>query len=984
MKPSSTTGQDCPAGNNNLEERLRGMLLSHGVPPQDESQSRPSTVNSQLQTSHNSSSQNPVHTAGLEEQLPRPTRLNGGSAIPNKDHPGRTRRITPRTQPASNHASMMANASASVGSPQTYSMKTTWNNRQLSAPKASDNGAARAEQANTSAASPLPSMVPAVQRRASQPLPHPRHSGPGFSQQQARMPVQPWPPLNGPQHHDIPSLRQLHGQHTQAPVPSYGRPPPQNRQLYNPHAHINPMQAHAGRQGLSQNRNDPHFQNTPAQTNFLNTLAEREVPKAAISTGEEQEKEQMRGVLENICRTAITEYETMKDPRFESTTVTLDCFGSLRSGFATLASDMDLALGSPTSTPDAASPKSEIPRLLEKALLDLGYGARLLTRTRVPIIRFCEKPTPELTSLLLEERLKWEKERDSSPKVNKMKPSKTNNDSKQLSDAQSDGKKPMEPLVVDASTKKLIEQDLNHDTSNINSKPAADDDQKRGTTTSLASPAATDEVTPKFQKVEQTTADLSVGAKEAKSSNESSSSDGGISLQQSLGYGADNSASQPSVEQTAVANVKSQEPITGRQTDLEKPASASRVFIPKPRRETILPDDEIVRLYRLAMREGWFEPQERGTIFAFIKAVEAGCAEDQLVEPRKALLTLPDILNRYRPPPEHHLDFPKDGVGVQCDINFSNRLALHNSAMLRCYNLCDSRIKPMVIFIKAWAKRRKINSPYHGTLSSYGYVLMVLHYLVNITNPPICPNLQTFYMAARDDCPENHRIIDGHSVRFWRNEKAIQQWVKTGMMTEDRHSTVGSLLRGFFQYYAIPSNGFSWSTDVLSLRTPGGILTKHQKGWVSAKTTVVDPVHEGQKAQEIRHRYLFAIEDPFETEHNIARTVVHNGIVAIRDEFRRAQRLIHAAGNGNTKEDLFEEAAAKDDLNYRYFGPRPRPMEHRGAADAAKGQKDGKEDSNQQHSSMVGERAEKGDGRQAARPKQVGGTETEGDLAEHM
>ncbi|KAL8746689.1 MAG: hypothetical protein Q9184_007713, partial [Pyrenodesmia sp. 2 TL-2023] len=81
----------------------------------------------------------------------------------------------------------------------------------------------------------------------------------------------------------------------------------------------------------------------------------------------------------------------------------------------------------------------------------------------------------------------------------------------------------------------------------------------------------------------------------------------------------------------------------------------------------------------------------------------------------------------------------------------------------------------------------------------------------------------------------------------------------------------------------------------------------------------------GQKGQEVRQRYLFAIEDPFEINHNIARTVVHNGIVAIRDEFRRANRLIHQAGNGQIQEDLFAEGESKNDLNYRHFGPRPRP-----------------------------------------------------------
>jgi hypothetical protein len=37
---------------------------------------------------------------------------------------------------------------------------------------------------------------------------------------------------------------------------------------------------------------------------------------------------------------------------------------------------------------------------------------------------------------------------------------------------------------------------------------------------------------------------------------------------------------------------------------------------------------------------------------------------------------------------------------------------------------------------------RKINSPYKGTLSSYGYVLLVIYFLVHVKNPPVLPNLQ--------------------------------------------------------------------------------------------------------------------------------------------------------------------------------------------------------------------------------------------------
>ena len=117
-----------------------------------------------------------------------------------------------------------------------------------------------------------------------------------------------------------------------------------------------------------------------------------------------------------------------------------------------------------------------------------------------------------------------------------------------------------------------------------------------------------------------------------------------------------------------------------------------------------------------------------------------------------------------------------------------------------------------------------------------------------------------------------------------------------------------------------------WTQDTLSLRTIGGIIPKQAKGWTGAKTEVVDLSGPGPQTKEIRQRYLFAIEDPFEIDHNIARTVVHNGIVAIRDEFRRAHTLIRNAGinPGKGPEDLLAEADEKEHLQYRPFGPRPK------------------------------------------------------------
>lgn len=629
-------------------------------------------------------------------------------------------------------------------------------------------------------------------------------------------------------------------------------PIPQHRQLYNPHSDRRPGFVHNGEWMVPSALR--------AQSTFLDQLVSVEVPKAQIDAVELDEKEKFRRKLQEVCQVAIAGHEVTKGGNFDGSTVALECYGSVGSGFAMSGSDMDLALLSPASKPEPASPESELPRLLEKAFLDLGYGARLLTKTRIPIIRFCEKPTPELSEALQQARLKWENEKDekTAPKTQKK------------HDKESTG----QGRDAEAATETMKDAAGNGRTADVGSVEAVPDQQDHQIRAEEGVPA------PTAAKGDLNTTESSLTTL---------------------------------VEAAA---------LTPREDIIETSPEHSQG---EPAENKT--DSELIRLYGLAMSEGWFDSTEKSIIVQFISAVKShgpDGAHEILQNARVQLQGLPNVTGRYREPFVNPLDLPKSGVGLQCDINFSNHLALHNTHLLKCYTLCDERVKPMVIFVKLWAKRRKINSPYHGTLSSYGYVLMVLHYLMNIVQPPLIPNLQRVPRAIEDTSPGNDKVIDGYTVRFWRDENDIRRVVASPGFKQNHTDTVGSLLRGFFQYFAHPSDGgFQWGTDVLSLRTLGGVVRKDAKGWTGAKTTTTESKVLGEEVKEIRHRYLFAIEDPFETEHNIARTVVHNGIIAIRDEIRRAHRIIQNQSRNRPMgdRDFLAEAENKEHLQYRYFGP---------------------------------------------------------------
>jgi terminal uridylyltransferase len=510
-----------------------------------------------------------------------------------------------------------------------------------------------------------------------------------------------------------------------------------------------------------------------AQVAFLDHLASQEVPKAEMTLAELKEKEVFNLYLEQVLQKAFAENYSGDD----IADIKLVGFGSLASGFATPGSDMDMAVVPVWKDPANASKTGinrDIPRLLEKVVLDAKMGGRLLTRTRVPILKVCQSPTEELAKALLEERQKW----DDLPEEEQY------------------------PSAVAAAA--------------VPSQPALNADE--------------------FPTI-------SASKKEAKKP------------QQNI--------DQKELEQIIKKVMSSTPP-----TPLPPTASGDA----KP--TTNGPSKEQQ------------QPHQKGKPFL----------REKILGP---------------------LDFPKDGVGIQCDINFDNPLGIHNTRLLRCYSLCDPRVRPIVLFVKAWAKRRKINSSYSGTLSSYGWVLMVLHYLVNIAQPPVCPNLQTSWRAPANmdmhalEAMFKETTIAGYNIRFFDNEAEIIEAAQSRRLTTNNQS-VGALLRGFFQYFASApqpfgygaprSPTFYWTNEVLSLRTPNGIRAKAEKGWTGAKTTV------GENGKEVRHRYLFAIEDPFEYDHNVARTVTHFGIVAIRDEFRRAWRILSAVGRGVQPEGgIFDE-----------------------------------------------------------------------------
>ncbi|KAA8515962.1 hypothetical protein F0562_019141 [Nyssa sinensis] len=198
-------------------------------------------------------------------------------------------------------------------------------------------------------------------------------------------------------------------------------------------------------------------------------------------------------------------------------------------------------------------------------------------------------------------------------------------------------------------------------------------------------------------------------------------------------------------------------------------------------------------------------------------------------------------------------------TGISCDICINNLLAVVNTKLLRDYAQIDVRLRQLAFIVKHWAKSRGVNETYQGTLSSYAYVLMCIHFLQQ-RRPAILPCLQGMertYAVTVDNV---------ECAYFDRVEKL-------GDFGCHNRESIAQLVWAFFNYWAYCHD---YANDVISVRT-GSIISKRSKDWT-------------RRIGNDRH--LICIEDPFEIRHDLGRVVDKYSIKVLREEFERAAEIM--------------------------------------------------------------------------------------------
>jgi DNA polymerase sigma len=213
---------------------------------------------------------------------------------------------------------------------------------------------------------------------------------------------------------------------------------------------------------------------------------------------------------------------------------------------------------------------------------------------------------------------------------------------------------------------------------------------------------------------------------------------------------------------------------------------------------------------------------------------------------------------------------------VSCDICVGGTNALLNTAYLKYYGRIDPRVRPLALAIKYWAMQRGINDSANGTLSSYGYAMLLIFYLQKKQGKNddrrLLPVIHPVFEKIRQEQNMTAFLVGLENLPFFDTDMATYGEIST-------QQSVGALLEGFFRFYA---SEFNYEDQVVSVRT-GSSQLKTIK-W------------------ERSVPWRLSIEDPFELTHDVGRVVFNKkGHELILNEFKRANQLLL---DGNSFEEI--------------------------------------------------------------------------------
>ncbi|EGD81100.1 hypothetical protein PTSG_11137 [Salpingoeca rosetta] len=222
-------------------------------------------------------------------------------------------------------------------------------------------------------------------------------------------------------------------------------------------------------------------------------------------------------------------------------------------------------------------------------------------------------------------------------------------------------------------------------------------------------------------------------------------------------------------------------------------------------------------------------------------------------------------------------------TGTEVDVNCANVLGLVNTRLIRTYTKVDDRFRHLGFLVKLWAKACNLNDASMGTLSSYAWLIMTIHYLQRC-DPPVLPNLQDRRIKGPP------RRYHGFDCAYCSDLSKLQEVWKSR-----NTQSIGELYYGFFDYYC----GFDFDRDIITCHTTKRKPKAAEKRW--SRNYAARPM---------------AIQDPIEKSHNLGKGISRLGVAVAHQhdrhaydhhEFRHGRRTNHYERRNSRLKPLLDQ-----------------------------------------------------------------------------
>ncbi|XP_017006425.2 poly(A) RNA polymerase, mitochondrial [Drosophila takahashii] len=227
-------------------------------------------------------------------------------------------------------------------------------------------------------------------------------------------------------------------------------------------------------------------------------------------------------------------------------------------------------------------------------------------------------------------------------------------------------------------------------------------------------------------------------------------------------------------------------------------------------------------------------------------------------------------------------------TGLNIDINMSNPNSTYNSQFVRDLMFRDERLRELCLFLKIWAKKLKLVG--HGCMTSYCLITLII---VNLQAHRLLPSVKQLQSL----CPPVN--ISGVNYAY---SLELTPPIPS-------HLTTQELIKNFFVYYSTVNFEKSVLSPFLgscldkqtTLGTPGGFPEYEEQ-----LRLMHDAVGEPPEAFQLER--AMCVQDPFELQHNVAKSVSASNLCYLR------QCLVLAAQGCSN-----EELTSQPDKLYDYL-----------------------------------------------------------------